>query len=59
MDGYSIVGPAEYCAERLTELWELGVTKFAIVGPNFVTPTPEAEAAAARFTGEVAPLLRR
>lgn len=58
MDGYAIVGSPGYCASRLTELSELGVTKFAIVGPNFVTPTPEAEAAAARFTGEVLPLLR-
>ena len=59
MDGYAIVGPPGYCADRLTELQELGVTKFGIAGPNFVTPTPEAEAAAARFTGEVLPLLRR
>ena len=59
MDGYAIVGSPEYCADKLTELRELGVTKFGIVGPNFVTPTPEAEAAAARFTSDVLPLLRR
>ena len=59
MDGYAIVGSPEHCADKLTELRELGVTKFAIIGPNFVTSTPEAEAAAARFTDDVLPLLRR
>lgn len=59
IDRYAIVGSPEYCADKLTDLRKLGVTKFAIVGPNFVTSTPEAEAAAARFTGEVLPLLRR
>ena len=58
MDGYAIVGVPGYCAERLTELAELGLTKFGIVGPNFVTPTAEAEASAARFTEDVLPLLR-
>lgn len=58
IDRYAIVGSPEYCADKLTKLQELGVTKFAIIGPNFVTSTPEAEAAAARFTDEVLPLLR-
>jgi 5,10-methylenetetrahydromethanopterin reductase len=59
MDRYAIVGSPEYCADKLIKIRELGVTKFGIIGPNFVTPTPEAEAAAARFTGKVLPLLRR
>ena len=58
MDGYAIVGPADYCAEKLAEIAQLGVTKFGIVGPDFVRPTAEAEASAARFTDEVLPLLR-
>lgn len=59
MDRYAIVGSPEYCADKLIELRKLGVTKFTIVGPNFVTSTPEAETAAARFTGEILPILRR
>ena len=59
MDGYAIVGVPGYCADRLIELEELGVTKFGIVGPNFARSTAEAEAAAARFTDDVLPLLRR
>lgn len=59
IDSYSIVGPSGYCADRLTELGELGVSKFSIIGPNFVTPTAETHAAAARFADEVLPRLRR
>ncbi len=59
IDGYAIVGAPGYCADRLTELGELGVTKFGVIGPDFARPTAEAEAAAARFTDDVLPLLRR
>ena len=58
MDGYAIVGSPGYCADRLIELGELGVTKFGIVGPDFATRNPEAQRAAARFTSDVLPLLR-
>lgn len=58
IDRYAIVGPPGYCADRLTELKELGVTKFVIIGPNAVTPTARGGAAAARFSNEVLPLLR-
>ena len=59
IDGYAIVGPPGYCADRLTELEELGVAKFGIVGPDFATKNVEAEVAASRFTDDVLPLLRR
>ena len=59
MDGYAIVGAPGYCADRLTELEELGVSKFGIVGPDFANSTAEAEVAAARFPDDVLPLLRR
>ncbi|MCY4559983.1 MAG: LLM class flavin-dependent oxidoreductase [Chloroflexi bacterium] len=59
MDGYAIVGAPGYCADRLTELEELGVSKFGIVGPDFATNSAVAEVAAARFTDDVLPLLRR
>lgn len=58
MDSYAIVGTPSYCADRIVELSELGVTKFGVIGPDFVRPTAEAEAAAARFTADVLPLLR-
>lgn len=57
MDGYAIVGPADYCAEKLAALAQLGITKFGIIGPDFARPTADAEAAAARFTEDVLPLL--
>ena len=58
MDGYALVGPADYCAEKLAALAQLGITKFGIIGPDFVGPTADAEAAAARLTADVLPLLR-
>lgn len=39
IDGYAIVGAPGYCADRLAKLVELGVTKFGVIGPNFVTRT--------------------
>ena len=59
MDGYAIVGAPGYCADRLTELEELGVSKSGIFGPNFAINTAEGEVAAARFTEDVLRLLRR
>ncbi|MYE14513.1 MAG: LLM class flavin-dependent oxidoreductase [Gammaproteobacteria bacterium] len=58
IDGYGIVGGPEHCVARLGELGELGVEKFAVIGPNFSAPLPEAREAAARFTEEVIPRLR-
>ena len=58
IDGYGIVGGPDRCAARLEELVELGIEKFAVMGPNFSAPLPEAREAAARFTEEVIPRLR-
>ena len=58
MDGYAIVGAPGYCADRLTELAELGVTKFGVIGPNFARSNSVAAAAASRFTDDVLPLLK-
>ena len=58
LDGYAIVGAPGYCADRLTELSELGVTKFGVIGADFVSRTPGARAATARFTDDVLPRLR-
>ena len=59
LDLYAIVGAPGYCAGRLTELEELGVSKFGFIGPNFAKNTAEGEVAAARFTEDVLRLLRR
>ena len=58
IDSYAIIGAPGYCADRLAQLGELGVSKFAVIGPNMVTPTAAAQAAAARFTESVLPRLR-
>ena len=59
MDGYAIVGEPGHCADRLAELAELGVSKFGIVGPDFVATSEEAQSAAARFADDVLPRLGR
>ena len=43
IDGYAIVGGPEHCAARLGDLVELGIEKFAVMGPNFVAANPEAQ----------------
>lgn len=58
MDEYAILGSADYCVERLAELGELGIEKFAVSGPNFSARDPEAQEAAARVTSDVLPRLR-
>ena len=58
IDGYGIVGGPDHCVARLEELVDLGIEKFAVMGPNFAAPLPEARQAAARFTEEVIPRLR-
>lgn len=58
MDSYAIVGPAPHCVERLEELHSLGIEKFAITGPNFISRQPEAVDAANNFVEEVMDKLR-
>ena len=58
IDGYAIVGEGAYCADRLAALAELGIEKFAVMGPNFAATGAEAQAAAARFTEDVLAPLR-
>ena len=59
IDGYAIVGPPGHCAERLQALVDAGIDKFAVMGPNFAAGSPDALAAARRFTAEVLPRLRQ
>jgi 5,10-methylenetetrahydromethanopterin reductase len=58
MDSYAIVGPPGYCAERLSELADLGISKFGVVGPDFIATSEEAQSVAWRFADDVLPLLR-
>ena len=58
IDGYAVVGGPEHCAARLGDLVELGIDKFAVMGPNFAAANPEAQAAAVRFAEDVLPALR-
>ena len=58
IDGYAVVGGVDHCVARLGELIDLGIDKFAVAGPNFAAPLPEAQAAAARLTDDVLPQLR-
>ncbi len=53
IDGYAVVGEGAYCAERLAGLAELGIEKFAVMGPNFAAADPEAHAAAVGFAEDV------
>ena len=54
---FGIFGPPTHCADRLSELIDLGVDKFIIRGVNLDPADPESRAAE-RFVEEVAPLLR-
>ena len=58
IDGYAIIGDAAHCTMRVRALADLGIEKFAITGPNFAARSPDAQAAAQRFAGEVLPRLR-
>ena len=58
IDAFGIVGPPQYCIDRLQELASLGLDRFTIVGPGLGTDPTEAGAAVARFNEEVLPALR-
>ena len=54
---FGIFGPPSYCANRLSELIELGIDRFIVVGtsdPNDLQSTRADE----RFIEEVVPALR-
>jgi 5,10-methylenetetrahydromethanopterin reductase len=58
MDGYAIIGNATHCLSRLTQLIELGVDKFAVAGPNFMSASGDAGIAARAFEQQVMPALQ-
>jgi 5,10-methylenetetrahydromethanopterin reductase len=59
MDGFAVIGGVDECVDRLGNLAELGVDKFAVTGPNFSSRSPDGLEAATNFTEQVMPQLRR
>ena len=56
---FGIFGPPSYCADRLSELVELGIDRFILVGTEVDPNNPESARAAERLIGEVLPALRK
>ena len=54
---FGIFGPPSYCADRLSELVELGVDRFVVRGLPLDPDSPDSRAAE-RFVQEVVPVLR-
>ena len=54
---FGIFGPPTHCADRLSELIELGVDRFVLRGTP-LDPASPGSGAAERFIQEVVPLLR-
>lgn len=53
---FGIYGPPAYCVDRLTELVELGISRFILIGgPELAHPVPEVQGMAQRFVDEVLP----
>ncbi len=54
---FGIFGPPSYCADRLSDLIELGVDRFVLRGTPLEPDNPDSRAAE-RFVHEVVPVLR-
>ena len=55
---FGIYGPPSYCTDRLSELIELGIDRFIVVG-TFDPNDPQSTRAEERFIEEVVPALRK
>jgi 5,10-methylenetetrahydromethanopterin reductase len=58
VDHFGIVGPPEFCVERLQALAALGLERIVIVGPSFGSDREAAAEAMVLFTQDVLPELR-
>ena len=58
VDRFGIVGSPQHCIQRLTELIDLGIDRFIVVGPSIDTDREQATIAARRFVDDVMPALR-
>ena len=55
---FGIFGPPSYCADRLSELIELGINRFIVSGTELDPNNPQSTRAHERFIEEVVPALR-
>ena len=55
---FGIFGPPSYCADRLSELIDLGIDRFIVVGTAVDPINPQSARAAERLIEEVVPALR-
>jgi 5,10-methylenetetrahydromethanopterin reductase len=58
IDRFGVVGTADACLRRLTDLVGLGLDKLVVTGPTVGADPAEARSAVERFTAEVLPALR-
>ena len=56
---FGIFGPPKHCADRLSELIELGIDRFIIVGSGLDPNNPQSAQAAERLIKEVVPALSK
>jgi 5,10-methylenetetrahydromethanopterin reductase len=55
LDAFAIAGPASYCVERLSELYEMGLRRFYLTGPGRGADADEARASHQRIVERVLP----
>jgi 5,10-methylenetetrahydromethanopterin reductase len=58
IDRFGVVGPADHCVARLTEIAKLGVDRLIVVGPSIDADRDAARVALQTFVREVLPALR-
>jgi 5,10-methylenetetrahydromethanopterin reductase len=56
---FGVFGPPSYCADRLSELIELGIDRFIITGTELDPNNPQSTRSHERFFEEVVPALRK
>jgi 5,10-methylenetetrahydromethanopterin reductase len=56
---FAVLGPADYCVERLQDLVDLGLDRLIIVGPSWGANPGEAREVEERFVNDVMPTLRK
>lgn len=58
VDAFAIAGPPNYCVERLSQIAELGISRFVFVGYSFEMDPEEARASRRRIVEQVLPAFR-
>jgi 5,10-methylenetetrahydromethanopterin reductase len=57
IDAFAIAGPASYCVERLSELYQMGLRRFYLTGPGRGADADAARASHQRIVEQVLPAL--